>query len=314
MSRTYKATGINLKSMPLGESDRLLTILTREFGLIRATAPGARKPKSKLGGRSGLFVVNQLLLAKGRSIDKITQAETLESYPGLSRDLAKLTASQYLAELTLCQALSEQPQEELFWLLCEHLTRLERSPADAVLAYLAQGIFHLLAWAGIAPQVQACCITQRCLTPNFTDPNWRVGFSASAGGVVNLAELEVSGSALTHKPFLSTVPASSLKRDSVNNHHRLKEPSIRLSAMELQLLQQLAQPDLLQVGEPLPDVQSSEDLEDKQCYPQSVWLSVEWALRQYAQYHFDRSIRSAALIDTCFHPLHSAPLAPCTPS
>jgi DNA repair protein RecO (recombination protein O) len=44
MSQTYKATGINLKSVPLGEADRILTILTREFGLVRAVASGARKP------------------------------------------------------------------------------------------------------------------------------------------------------------------------------------------------------------------------------------------------------------------------------
>ena len=106
MSRTYKATGINLKSMPLGETDRLVTILTRELGLIRVVAPGARKQNSKLGGRMGLFVVNELLVSKGRSLDKITQAETLESYPGLSKNLSKLAASQYLAEVVLCYALS----------------------------------------------------------------------------------------------------------------------------------------------------------------------------------------------------------------
>ncbi len=52
MSRTYKATGINLKSMPMGEADRLLTILTREFGLIRAVAMGSRKHNSSLGGEA----------------------------------------------------------------------------------------------------------------------------------------------------------------------------------------------------------------------------------------------------------------------
>ena len=109
MSRTYKATGINLKSMPMGESDRLLTVLTREYGLVQVLAMGARKHNSSLAGRSGLFVVNQLLIAKGKSLDKLTQAETLESYPGLAQDLRRLTASQYLAELCLCQALSEQP-------------------------------------------------------------------------------------------------------------------------------------------------------------------------------------------------------------
>jgi len=193
MSRTYKATGINLKSMPLGESDRLLTILTQEFGLIRVVAPGARKQNSKLGGRSGLFVVNELLIATGRSLDKITQAETRESYPGLSQDLGKLAASQYLAEMVLAQALSEQPQEELFCLLNEHLSRLEQlpsTPVTQVLAHLTHAVFHLLALGGITPQVQVCCLSGRSLTPDFTDPNWQVGFSVPAGGTVSLAALQ----------------------------------------------------------------------------------------------------------------------------
>ena len=68
----------------MGESDRVLTVLTREFGLIRAVAPGVRKQRSTIGGRSELFVVNELLIAKGRSLDKITQADTVQSHPGLS--------------------------------------------------------------------------------------------------------------------------------------------------------------------------------------------------------------------------------------
>jgi DNA repair protein RecO (recombination protein O) len=114
VTRTYKATGINLKSAPIGESDRVLTVLTREFGLIRAVAPGVRKHRSTIGGRSELFVVNELLIAKGRSLDKITQADTVQSHPGLSRNLGKLAAAQYLAELAIASALSDEPQEELF--------------------------------------------------------------------------------------------------------------------------------------------------------------------------------------------------------
>ncbi|NJP21762.1 MAG: hypothetical protein HC763_25260 [Hydrococcus sp. CRU_1_1] len=71
MTKTYQATGIILKGMPLGEADRLLTILSPEYGLIRAVAPGARKHKSRLRGRSELFVVNQWLIVKGRSLDKL---------------------------------------------------------------------------------------------------------------------------------------------------------------------------------------------------------------------------------------------------
>lgn len=263
MSGTYKTIGINLKSTPLGESDRLLTILTEEHGLLRAVAPGSRKHKSSLGGRSSLFVVNQLLMVKGRNLDKIIQAESLESYPGLSQDLRKLTASQYLAELALSQALSGQSQAELFRLLTEQLGWLEKMPGAMILPCLTYAAFHLLRVAGLAPEVRTCCTTQKPVIPNFADPGWKIGFSAVAGGVVSLTE-------------------------------QPPELSARLTAIETSLLQQLPEPDLMQKLIEDPDQQwiLFSDLQ--------LWLSIERVLRHYAQYHFDRPIRSATLIDSCF--------------
>ncbi len=188
--RNYKATGINLKGMPMGESDRLVTVLTREYGLVRAIAPGARKHKSKLAGRSGLFVVNEALFIKGKSLDKLVQAETVRSFPGLSKDLAKLTASQYLAEIVLSLALSEQPQEELYYLLIEHLSRIESATTAQVLPCLTQATFHLLALAGVAPEVHQCCLSRAPLDIELNNPDWRVAFSVCSGGAVTLAEIE----------------------------------------------------------------------------------------------------------------------------
>lgn len=303
MSRTYKATGINLKSMPLGEADKLVTILTREYGLVRVVAPGARKQNSKLGGRSGLFVVNDLLLAKGRSLDKITQAETLESYPGLSKNLAKLAASQYLAELVLCHALSEQPQEELYELLNEHLRRLEclpntsesQSAVSSVLALLSHGIFHLLALAGIAPQVRVCCVTQHSLNPDFTDPDWRVGFSVDAGGTVSLPLKELEVSRLNHS-VLATGAGSQIQEYDSMNPQPSPPPRLnaKLNAIELALLQQLAAAELPLLTSVLPEPQRNLF---SQKSVSEVWAKVERVLREYAQYHFGRSIRSAALVD-----------------
>lgn len=307
MSRVYKATGINLKSMALGESDRLVTILTQEYGLIRVVAPGARKQNSKLGGRSGLFVVNELLIAQGRSLDKITQAETIESYPALGQDLGKLAASQYLAEMVMCQALSEQPQTELFCLLTEHLRRLEQLPKSSVsvLAYLSHAVFHLLAMAGITPQVQACCLTGLPLSPD-TAVDWQVGFSVSAGGVVDLAAWNLKNQEQkiiynTQKAVDNTNPAftrSAKVAEAQSNGyqtvvHRQEKLALdtRLNATQLALLQQLTKPDLLQdthsLSQPLLDTDTN-------------WLSIEKILRQYVQYHFGRPIRSAALIDSYF--------------
>ncbi len=310
MSATYKAIGINLKGMPLGESDRLLTVLTREFGLVRVVAPGARKHKSKLGGRSGLFVVNELLIAKGKSLDKIVQADSLESYPGLSQDLKKLTASQYLAELVLCQALAEQPQEDLFDLFNAHLSRLEKLPPSAAIANLVQATFHLLMLAGLEPQVQTCCVTQRQVIPNFADPNWRIGFSVAAGGVVQLSELErLAGDLHLPKAMRARLARSQRRSGSAiasipqtgPTTAFLPELCIQLHAVELALLQQLSQSEGL-LESPFDQAEPDGSFSSA---PESIWLSVERVLRHYAQYHFEQPIRSAALIDTFSMPMSS---------
>ncbi|MDJ0729837.1 MAG: DNA repair protein RecO [Crocosphaera sp.] len=271
MSRTYQTTGIILKGMPFQEADRLVTLLSPDYGLIRAIVPGARKQKSRLRGRCELFVINELLIAKGRSLDKITQANTLESYPGLSKDLGKLASAQYLAELVLNLALDDQPQIELYELLNEHLRRLEKmSTAESLYGYLAQAVFHLLAIAGIGPQVHRCCVTQEELNPNFNDPNWCIGFSFDAGGLINLG----------------------IKDKQKNKSNPLVLPIInhKIKAPELILLQHLNQSSLPHPGKILP----ASILDSNFIVP---WLEVEHLLRNYAQYHLGRSFRSVTLID-----------------
>ena len=295
MSRTYKATGINLKSMPLGEADRLMTVLTQEYGLIRAVAPGARKQNSSLGGRSSLFVVNELLIAKGRSLDKITQAETITTYPRLSRDLGKLAACQYMAEIVMCQALSEQPQIELFCLLNEHLKRLEQLPSNSeflILAHLCQAVFHLLTLAGITPQVQQCQLTLQTMIPEIGDRE-QVGFSIAAGGIISLDAWErLRSHKATIYPRAEKVAANLVKEKTDTTYQlaqSLPQLNARFSSQELALMQQLADTKLSQVEQSNPS-----------------WLSIEKILRQYVEYYFDRQIRSAALIDSYF----ALPFAP----
>lgn len=270
MSGTYKATGINLKAMPIGENDRLVTILTREHGLIRAIAPGARKSKSSMGGRSALFIVNDLLIFKGRSIDKITQAETILTYGKLSGDLGKLAASQYLAEIVLAQALKEHPQEDLYQLLLLHLGRLnglDQGDNTASIAHLCQGIFHLLALGGIAPQVYSCCITRHAIEPNFTTLNWQIGFSIESGSTV---ELDLA----TQDPSMMV--------------------NYRLTALDLLLFQHLSDPSLDKLDLDIDKfpLETVSDVEIAR-----VWRRIERILRQYIHYHLNLQIRSAALID-----------------
>jgi len=296
MSGTYKVIGINLKAIPMGESDRLLTILTKEQGLMKAIAMGSRKQNSHLGGRSGLFVINHLLIAKGRSLDKITQAETIESFAGLSQDLRKLTASQYLAELVLFQALSDQPQEDLFLLFTNQLQALSQAKAEEVLPLLTRGSFQLLALAGIAPQLHSCCVTQAKILPDFETKNWRVGFSVPAGGVCTLAALEQIQPSKKPRPRRFSQPQVG-DRGRQSGQAQL---TFELTAPQLYALQQLPQVEL-PIGENSPNLM--QNFSHKPTTLEDSWLSTERVLRQYAQYHFDRIIRSAALIDACFESL-----------
>jgi DNA repair protein RecO (recombination protein O) len=317
MGKTIRLTGINLKAMPLGEADRIITILSPEAGLIRVTAPGARKSNTKLGGRSGLFVVNDLLISQGKGIDRISQAETIESYPGLSRDLAKLTAGQYLAEIALHQALTDQPQPDLYYLLTEHLGRIAVAEGDGVLAALAQAIYQLLALAGLAPQVQQCSISNEILEPDFDlDADWQVGFSIEGGGVISLTALatqlhrletsrqDYEAGKLEQEDFALVREAvgeyrmTTIGQIANQQYHRHSEKSapytmLLINAIELYLMQQLAQ-------ETLPQVSDNTGFAIETI--QAAWRQIERILRQYTQYHLGRRIRSASLIESCFAP------------
>ena len=270
MSGTYKATGINLKAIPIGENDRLVTILSPEHGLIKAIVPGARKSKSGMGGRSALFMVNDLLIAKGRSLDKVTQAQTTISYGRLVGDLGKLAASQYLAEIVLAQALADRPQSELYQLLLLHLGRLnalDQGDNTGSIAHLCQGIFHLLALDGIAPQVYDCCITKQPIEPDFDTRHWQIGFSIESGST---AEIRAAA----------------------------EDPSVkidyRLTALDLLLFQHLSDPNLDRLDVTI-DKFSLDTISDLELA--GVWRRIERILRQYIHSHLNIQIRSAALID-----------------
>jgi DNA repair protein RecO (recombination protein O) len=276
-SSQYKTTGIILKGTTLKETDRLVTILTPDHGLIRVVAPGAKKHKSSLRGRTELFVINDLLIVRGRSLDKIIQAETLYTYPALSQDIGRLATAQYLGELALYIAVDEQPQLELYELLKEHLRRVEQlQPQQSVYPYIVQGIFHLLAIAGIAPQVQACCVSKKSLSVESLSEQWRGGFSLESGGVV-FSEM-----------------TEEIKSTEENTHTSPILIEYQINALELIILQHLS-------DDTLPDIEKLLPYRLKNLLSiDSAWIRIEQILRQYIKHHLGKSIRSAKLVDNLY--------------
>ncbi|MEB3230409.1 MAG: DNA repair protein RecO [Leptolyngbyaceae bacterium] len=239
--KSYKATGITLKSSPMGESDRLLTILTKEHGVVRVVTPGCRKPKSSLRAISSAFVMGELLIIKGRNLDKLVQADCRGSFPALSRDLGKLTAAQYLAELVLNQALGEHPQEELFGSFQHHLTQLSQRAPHQTLPYLVYSIFTILVSAGVAPQLQRCGVSRQLLVPDLSDPSYQVDFDIAAGQASQVFQpvaepLPHQNRAIAPAPTVADRPG----RYRMAPASLLLRP-IPLTALQLWVLQQLAQ-------------------------------------------------------------------------
>ena len=183
-ARTYKTEGIVLRHSDIGEADRLLTLLTPERGLVRATARGARRPTSKLGGHLDLLRHVILSVHVGRTLDTVTQAETINSFRRLRDDLDSMSRGLYLAELAERFSTEGAASHAVFRLLAETLGHLEartagervgQAPADLLLRWFE---VRLLALTGFQPGFHDCVECGGALQPEDHV------FSAERGGIV----------------------------------------------------------------------------------------------------------------------------------
>src|ERR671938_517608 len=99
MAGLYKDEGVVLKTIKLGEADRIVTLFTRDNGKVRAVAKGVRKTRSRFGGRLEPFTTVSLLIHRGRSLDTITSADVVSSGRAVRADLARLSGAAVLADL-----------------------------------------------------------------------------------------------------------------------------------------------------------------------------------------------------------------------
>ena len=92
-SRVYQTAGIVIRRHKFGEADRLVTLFTADFGKVRAIAKGAMRPGSKLGGNVELLTHSQLMLARGRNLDIITQAQAIDIFLPIRDSLELMSLS-----------------------------------------------------------------------------------------------------------------------------------------------------------------------------------------------------------------------------
>jgi DNA repair protein RecO (recombination protein O) len=175
-SHLFKTEAIVLKRSDLGEADRLLALFTPQLGRIRAVAKGARKITSRLGGHVELFTHVQLLIARGRNLDFVTQAQTIDPFISIRDDLTLLGHACYLAELVDQIAGEHIANEALYALLVTSLRHLPQARDRGLL--LRHFEVQLLSLTGYRQELRQCVVCRQLLEPVTNS------FSPAAGGVL----------------------------------------------------------------------------------------------------------------------------------
>src|SRR6478672_3864222 len=132
--RVYRAEAVVLRRLSIGETDRVVTLMTRERGKLNAVVKGARGPRSRLGGATEPFTHFNGMLALGQNLDVLTQAEVQNSFSGIRKDLARIGYASYFLEIVEGGVAERQPAPELWDLLVGALGTLEAATTPDVLA------------------------------------------------------------------------------------------------------------------------------------------------------------------------------------
>ncbi|MEQ1933689.1 MAG: DNA repair protein RecO [Fimbriimonadaceae bacterium] len=146
-----------LRRRDMGESDRRLTLLTKERGVIDVTAKGARKGGSRLSGSSEPLSACILQLATGKRNQYVTQAQPISSFPGLRTDYDRLSYALALTELAAAVLPHEHPADEEFGFLVRALHDLEHHEKPLVALIWAQ--LKLMDMSGFLPSFDVCVLT-----------------------------------------------------------------------------------------------------------------------------------------------------------
>lgn len=173
---TYRDEAVVLRTHKLGEADRIVTMLSKQHGKIRAVAKGVRRTASKFGARLEPMMVADVQCYIGRSLDIIQQAESLGSYGAdISDDYASYTAGSVMLE-TADKVTDDDGSLQQYLLLVgalRSLSRREHQPSLTLDSYLLRA----LSIAGWAPSFVDCAVTGA--------PGPHTVFVAQLGGVVS---------------------------------------------------------------------------------------------------------------------------------
>lgn len=176
--RTYKTRAIVLAHFDLGEADRIITLLTPEDGKIRAVAKGVRRPRSRIGGSVEPFAELDVVLARGRNLDVITQVGVAHAWLRLRDRLESTATAWYLGELSDRAVEERAGAHPVYGLLRRACQLLDDGMAPGRVArWFELGLADAL---GVRPELDRCVECHRVLDE---DDSFR--WVPSLGGVLS---------------------------------------------------------------------------------------------------------------------------------
>lgn len=199
----FPVRAIVLRKTKLGETDVILTLLAYDGRQLRAVAKGMRKPGSRIGARLEPYSEVDLLLHSGRSLDVVTEVETVNTHAALREDFDRSAAASVVADILDKIAVEGQAEERLFGLASATLSAMEVAPLEgasaspgvpapgvakppvsaeppsspALLALVSAFMLKAMSMHGYRPELESCA----CCAQEVTGGRL---FSLEAGGVV----------------------------------------------------------------------------------------------------------------------------------
>lgn len=172
----YKVEGIVFRETKFKESDKIITVFTKENGKIQAMAKGARNPRNKLFSSTQILSYSEFITYKGKSLYSINQGDIINSFYDLREDLTKLAYASYIMELVDIATVIEEPNEKLFYLLSKTLKLLSEGNTDFEI--LCRGFeIKYISFLGYKPVIKECVKCRNELKHNLK-------FSINYGGIL----------------------------------------------------------------------------------------------------------------------------------
>ena len=215
-SRVYHTDAIIIKKHKFAEADRLLTLFTADHGKVRAIAKGAMRPGSKLGGNVELLTHSRLMLARGRNLDIITQAQAIETFLTLRDNLELMSCGFYLSELVDTFTEDGVEDNELFNLFLSMLRELAAAEDGERIARYFE--LRLLDREGYRPQLQRCanCNCELPAEVNYYSPA-QGGVLCRSCGYPDMAARTISVNALKVLRFWLNSDFANASRVKINS-------------------------------------------------------------------------------------------------